>query len=164
MIKLILYLWCTCIHTSRLTTSISTLKFITLLIKNLLEVTLFIVEIIIVVRTVSKVVMFIRIYLFLFLHVDYYNACSYYFYYCYHNHYFIVCALWFISSIVLSIKSNVVGNSKVRVVVCFYWIQFPYNWTHSILLMHSNSYFKTQLHYFLIIFVLAISQIKPLSS
>ena len=59
-----------------------------------------------------------------------------------------------ITSIVSPIQSTIVSNRKVRSVSCFYWIQFPYDLTHSISLMHSHSYLITHLHYFLNIFFL----------
>ena len=45
--------------------------------------------------------------------------------------------------IVLSIQSTIDGNSKVRALFCFYWIQSSYYLTHSIFLMHAPSYFIT---------------------
>ena len=45
------------------------------------------------------------------------------------------------------IKSTIVGDIKVRAVVCFHWVQFSYDLTHFIFLMHSHSYLITHIYY-----------------
>ena len=62
--------------------------------------------------------------------------------YFYRHHYFTVCTLQVISLIVMIIQLIKVRNRKVEVVVCFDWIQFSYNSTISIFLLHSHSCFK----------------------
>ena len=59
-----------------------------------------------------------------------------------------VCEFQFVSFIVLSIQLTIGRNSKVSEFVCFGWIQFLHNLTHSIFLLHSHSYFITHIHCF----------------
>ena len=66
---------------------------------------------------------------------------------------FNVCAIQVIGFIISSIRLIIVRNIKVRAVVCFKWIQFSYDYTHSIFLMHSHSYFITHIYYLYFYFI-----------
>ena len=70
------------------------------------------------------------------------------YYYCCRHQYFMLCALQVINFIIFSIQLNIIGNIEVREFVCFELIQFSYNLTFSVFLMHSHSYFITNIHYF----------------
>ena len=66
---------------------------------------------------------------------------------CFCHHYFNVFALQVISFIITFIQSIISRSSELSKVVCFEWIQCLYGSTHSIFLMHSNSYFITHIYY-----------------
>ena len=83
-------------------------------------------------------------------------------FYC--RHYFTVFVLWVIIHIVLFIYSTISVNRNVSSVIWFDWIQFSYYLTGSIFSIHSHSYFKICLYYFIIILFLIVLQIKPISS
>ena len=111
------------------------------------EVTLLSVDTISVKIKENQVVKFILIQLFLIIQV---NTTMHAFMindYCNFYDYFTVFVLQVINFIVSLIQSINFGNIKIRAVVSFEWMQFLYDFTHSIFLIHSHSYFITNIYY-----------------